>query len=234
MRNIKLDNLLLLHGALGSKSQFEELEIKLAGDFRVLSINFSGHGGEPIPMEPFSIKMFAEDILRYLDSNSIEKINIFGYSMGGYAAMYLARYFPVRAGNIFTLGTKFLWNKEISAREVNMLNYEKMKKKVPVFVAELEKRHPGRDLNVILNKTAEMMLNLGRDGVLKDEDYPLINHDVAVGIGDGDKMVAMQETLDVYNKLPNGRLVVLQNTPHPFEGIKTGLLADEIKKIFAS
>jgi pimeloyl-ACP methyl ester carboxylesterase len=227
-----LNDLLLLHGALGAKSQFKELEKMLASAFRVHSINFSGHGGEPVPEEPFGIKMFADDILRYLDANNIEKINIFGYSMGGYAAMYLARHNPGRVAKIFTIGTKFLWNEEISAREVKMLNYEKMKEKIPAFAAELEKRHPGQELKTILNKTAGMLINLGRKNELNDEDYPLINHDVVVGIGDGDKMVTMQETLDVYNKLPNGRLVVLQNTPHPFEGIKTEQLTDEIKRFF--
>lgn len=227
-----MNDLLLLHGALGAKSQYIELGKKLSPAFRVHSINFSGHGGKPVPAETFSIKMFAEDILRYLDSNSIEKIDIFGYSMGGYTAIYLARHFPARVGKIFTIGTKFLWDKEISKREVNMLNYEKMKEKVPAFAAELEMRHSPQGLKTILNKTAELMLNLGRNSELKYEDYLLINNEAVLGIGDGDKMVTMQETLDVYHRLPNGRLMVLQNTPHPFEGIKTEQLVDEIKRFF--
>jgi hypothetical protein len=128
------------------------------------------------------------------------------------------------------VATKFLWNEEISAREIKMLNYDKMKEKIPAFVAELEKRHAPRDLKTLLDKTAEMMNNLGMDNELKPEDYPLINNEVIVGLGDSDKMVTLQETLDVFNLLPNGRLMVLQNTPHPFEGIKTGQLADEIKR----
>ena len=225
-----MSNILLLHGALGAKSQFAELEKMLTNDYPVHSVNFSGHGGEPIPSEPFSIKMFAQDILHYLDENKIDKINIFGYSMGGYAAMYLARHNPSRVGKIFTIATKYLWNEEISAREVKMLNYDKMKEKIPAFIRDLEKRHAPQDLKTILNKTAEMMINLGKDSELKPEDYPLIEHDVIVGLGDSDKMVTIQETLDVHNNLPNGRMIVLQNTPHRFEGIKTGQLADEIKR----
>jgi hypothetical protein len=40
-----MDNLLFLHGALGAKSQFSEIEELLSGSFSVHSINFSGHGG---------------------------------------------------------------------------------------------------------------------------------------------------------------------------------------------
>lgn len=225
-----MKKILLLHGALGAKSQFEELEKILSSSFIVHTMNFPGHGGKPLPAEPFSIRMFAEDILRRLDDNKIEKINIFGYSMGGYAAMYLARNYPQRTGKIMTVATKFLWDEEIASREVRMLNYDKMKEKVPAYAAELEKRHAPQDLKTILDKTAEMMINLGMDNELKPEDYPLINNEIIVGLGDSDKMVTVQETLDVFNLLPNGRLMVLQNTPHPLERVKTEQLADEIKR----
>ena len=227
-----MNNVLLLHGAIGAMSQFTELEKFLVNDFKVHSLNFPGHGGEPVPAEPFSIKMFAEDILRYLDSNGMEKISIFGYSIGGYAVMYLARYSPNRVGKIFTLATKFLWNEEISEHEVKMLNYDKIKEKVPAFALELGNRHTPQDLKTILNKTAEMMINLGKHNELKSEDYLLINPDVLVGIGDRDKTVTLNETVDVYKALPNGRLIVLPNTPRPFEGIETNRLADEIKRFF--
>ena len=76
-------NLLLLHGALGAKRSSKNLKQSLGESFNVYTMNFSGHGGSPIPKEPFSIKMFAEDILKFLDSLGIDYINVFGYSMGG-------------------------------------------------------------------------------------------------------------------------------------------------------
>src|SRR5688572_25311470 len=112
--------LLLLHGALGSKSQFRDLSKILEKDFIVHSMDFSGHGGNTLTNEPFSIELFADDILNWQNENQIKKCDIFGYSMGGYSALYLARYHPHKVRRIFTLATKFEWTEDIAAREVKM------------------------------------------------------------------------------------------------------------------
>ena len=52
---------------------------------------------------------------------------------------------------------------------------------------------------------------------------------VWVVLGDRDKMVTLDETLEVYKNLPNAQLAVLPNTPHPIEMINTGRLASELK-----
>ena len=79
-----MQHLLLLHGAIGAKDQLEELEKSLQDKFIVHRINFSGHGGETFSDKPFSISLFADEVLNYLSSQNIEQASIFGYSMGGY------------------------------------------------------------------------------------------------------------------------------------------------------
>lgn len=227
-----MNNLLLLHGALGSKKQFNTIEKYLSGQFTVYTTDFSGHGGNTIPAEPFSIRMFSEDILKLLNENHIEKINIFGYSMGGYAALYLAKRNPERIGKIFTLATKFEWNEEIAAREVKMLDAAKIKEKVPKFAEELKQRHHPQDWELVLSKTAEMMTNLGKQNELREEDYSAIENEVLAGIGDRDKMVTLEETINVYRRLKNGKLIVLPGTPHPLEQVDTGILGNAIVDFF--
>ena len=112
-----MQNLLLLHGALGSKEQFNELEKKLKDSFKTYSINFSGHGGDKIPDEPFSIQLFVQDVLSFLDKNGIDKINIFGYRMGGYVGLFLSRHYPERINKLFTIATKLKWTEEIAIKE---------------------------------------------------------------------------------------------------------------------
>ena len=85
-----MKNILILHGAIGSKDQFELLKHQLVKKYNVHSINFSGHGGEVFKSK-FNIAQFAEDVLNYLNSKNIESIDVFGYSMGGYVALYLAK-----------------------------------------------------------------------------------------------------------------------------------------------
>jgi len=227
-----MQELLLLHGALGSKEQFVSLEKKLKDSFSTHLINFSGHGGEPIPREQFSIKLFADDVLSYLDKMKIDKINIFGYSMGGYVGLFLARHFPARVYKIFTIATKFKWDEEIALKETKMLNPVKIKEKIPAFAEELRKRHSPQDWEIVLTKTAEMMTNLGRNNELKDEDYSLIENLVLVSVGDRDKMVSIQETDEVYRKLKNRQMLLLPDTPHPFENVPLKRLEPEIKNFF--
>ena len=88
LHNMK--NLLLLHGATGDEKQLIPLKEKLDDHYKVYTLNFSGHGGKPFPPGDFSIPLFAEEVKTFLKSNNFNEINIFGYSMGGYVAMYLA------------------------------------------------------------------------------------------------------------------------------------------------
>ena len=53
--------------------------------------------------------------------------------MGGYVALQLANKHPKYVQKIITLGTKFAWDKETAAKEVKMLNPEKIEEKIPAF-----------------------------------------------------------------------------------------------------
>ena len=48
-------------------------------------------------------------------------------------------------------------------------------------------------------------------------------------LGDRDKMVTLDETVEVYKNLPQAQLAILPNTPHPIEKVNTDRLASEIK-----
>lgn len=103
---------------------------ELKKEFTVHTLNFSGHGGKSTT-DAFSIPLFAQEVLRYLDEQQLSSVAIFGFSMGGYVALYLASQHPERISYVFSLGTKFSWTPEISVREVRMLDVAGIKEKVP-------------------------------------------------------------------------------------------------------
>ncbi len=216
--------LILLHGAIGSRSQLESLAETLRQKYIVHLLSFSGHGGLPLPSEPFSISLFADDVLAYMDAHGIAQTSIFGYSMGGYVALYLAKHFPARISKIITLATKFSWDDTIAANEVKMLDPEKIEQKLPAFAASLRDRHAPTDWKLVLKFTAEMMLAMGADNPLKLEDYGTLHHPVLVMLGDRDKMVSFEETVAVYKALPNAQLCVLPGTGHPIELVNLDFL----------
>lgn len=224
-----MQEILLLHGAIGSKDQLIDLENNLKDSFSVHRINFSGHGDSPANTQPFSIPLFASEVISYLDENEIETINFFGYSMGGYVAMYLAIHHPTRINKIITLATKFKWDETVASKEIKMLQPEKMKELLPAFASSLQKRHMPNDWKTVLRKTSAMLTEMGKNNPIKPEEFIDIHNQTLLMLGDKDKMVTLDETLKIYKNLPHAQLAVLPNTAHPIEMVNMESLVNELK-----
>ncbi|MBE2217323.1 MAG: alpha/beta fold hydrolase [Ignavibacteria bacterium] len=224
--------ILLLHGALGSKSQFAEISEILSQKYEVFTFDFTGHGANPLPETQFTIETFAQDISVFMRANGLDGTDIFGYSMGGYAALYASAAGLINAGRIFTLATKFEWNVEIAAREAKMLDAGKIKQKVPAFAEELAARHGSSKWESLLGMTREMVKRLGDKNPLNNEMLAKVNNEVLVSIGDRDKMVSLEETIAAYRAIENGSLLVLPKTEHPIERVDIQRLTHEMKTFF--
>lgn len=208
------NNLLLLHGALGSKQQFKKLKDILSEEFQIYTLNFEGHGGKTSNKD-FSIQLFSENALNFLRDNNIAATNIFGYSMGGYVALNLAKQDPELVQKIVTLGTKFNWTSAAAEKEIKMLNPKKIEEKIPAFAEKLKLEHAPNDWKELMHKTAKMMVGMGNGARLKEEDLKQINQKVLIGIGSEDRMVTMEESEKAANLLSNGTLKKIEGFHHP-------------------
>lgn len=217
--------LLLLHGALGGKSQLEPLKNQLASHFEVYTLNFEGHGGDT-SKSPFSIKLFTQNVLDFIETEKLTQVNIFGYSMGGYVALNLASQHPQVVSQIITLGTKFDWTPESSAREVKMLNPDVIEEKVPHFANKLSETHKPADWKSVVLRTAEMMKKLGNIPAVNPEKLKQITQKVIIGIGNKDQMVSLEESTLTASHLPNGTLHVFESFPHPIYKVDLDVLCD--------
>ncbi len=224
----------MLHGALGASDQLRDLADSLPSSREVHLFDFPGHGGTKMPEAPFSIPSFAASLLDFIKAQGWREVDIFGYSMGGYVAMYLAKYHPAVVHNIITLATKFHWDDTTAAKEVQMLDPETIQAKVPAYAAALAKRHDPNDWKEVLKRTAGMMQELGRDNILDEDDYRTISKKILLLLGDRDRMVSLDETLKVYRSLPEVQLGILPGTPHPIEKVDTELLDFYVRRFFSS
>lgn len=220
--------ILLLHGALGSAESLNPLKEVLEKDFEVFTYTFKGHGGSEIPSEDFTISNFANEVLDFIDENSLDKVVIFGYSMGGYVGLYLAKYFPDKVEKLYTLATKLDWTIEGSIKEASMLNPTKIKEKVPKYALALEQLHEN-NWEILMDKTALMMLNLGKNPAIKESDYDEIKVPVLISVGDKDVMVSIEESVFAFRKIPNSLFYVMPNTIHPIEKVDVRQVANQIK-----
>ncbi|MBN1531606.1 MAG: alpha/beta hydrolase [Spirochaetes bacterium] len=78
---------LFLHGMTGACDIWWQQVLDLQGDYRVLSVTYP-------PVR--SLSGLAAGIMRVLDSEKIERVNVVGTSLGGYLAQYLVARHPER------------------------------------------------------------------------------------------------------------------------------------------
>ncbi|MEQ8924310.1 MAG: alpha/beta hydrolase [Fulvivirga sp.] len=223
-------NLLILHGALGSEKQFDQLKSELSIDYQLYSFNFPGHGGKYFSND-FSIDQFTIELQNYLSENRLEDALIFGYSMGGYVALNLSR-IDDRIAQIFTLGTKFHWTPDSAAHEIKMLNPEKIEEKVPAFAKTLEERHSPLDWKKVIQKTADLMINLGNNPILTSQTFKEITIPVTITRGTLDNMVSKEESESAAHHIPNANYFEFTEFKHPIEQVNSAELANRIKEEF--
>ena len=219
-----MKNILLLHGALGAAAQFDLLKEKLKANFNVFTLNFEGHGTSGNSNRDFSIEQFAENLNQFLQEHSDKSFLIFGYSMGGFVALYAASFQSQNISGIITLGTKFYWDEATAQREIKLLDPEKIKTKVPAFAAQLQSLHPA-GFETVLKKSAAMMLQLGKQNPLTGERLQQIKIPVKILLGENDNMVTQAKTLHAFHQIPNAQYQLLPNTMHAIDKVNVELLA---------
>ena len=89
---------LLIHGFMGEMSDWDGLAQDLGDTHHVLGINLPGHGPgwEDFPIDFYDMGNCASALNGFLDEMDIGPCALFGYSMGGRFAFYLAALFPER------------------------------------------------------------------------------------------------------------------------------------------
>lgn len=219
--------ILLLHGALNTSAQFGALSQKLETYFDVHTLDFSGHGQVPYDGS-LDMKVLVNDINGFFERMEAEACHIFGYSMGGYAAVSFAQSKPTKLGKIITLGTKWDWNPTSSAKEIAMLDPDVMIEKVPCYVAKLQSMFGETNWAHVVRNTAALMFDLGHGGGMSADDFKKIETDVMILRGSEDKMVTAESSIEVASGLKNGIYAEIDGAPHLLEKVDLDVLVHEI------
>lgn len=89
---------LCLHGLTRNSRDFENLADRLAGDWRVIAVDFRGRGlsdHDPVPSR-YMPPTYAADVLQLLDELGIGEAVFVGTSLGGLVTMIVAGFSPQR------------------------------------------------------------------------------------------------------------------------------------------
>jgi pimeloyl-ACP methyl ester carboxylesterase len=212
---VDMPDLLLLHGALGSEGQLEPLKTVFKPYFNVHTHNFAGHGGRSTETT-YSIQAFAVELIKKLREFK-EPPLVFGYSMGGYVALFAASQNPELFGAIATFATKFTWTPESAGNEAALLDMDTLVRKHPEYVELLKERHYPASWETVLMSTAGMIREMGLNPPLNEK---LLNHitlKVLLMVGDRDKSVSVEETARAKRSMSGASMTVLPDTAHSLE-----------------
>ncbi len=216
--------ILFLHGALGTKVQLEPLIRELPTS---TPIDLTGHGSRDLP-EDLGFDHFIDDIDKARQVQQADRIDLFGYSMGGYAALLYASRHPECVRSVVTLGTKLIWDREGLDRELRMLDPQKMQEKVPHFVDRLKQQH-GEKWERLVHATAGLITGLHERSLLTAEIFQKIQCPVMLCVGDRDRTAVPGHTLQIQQQIANAGTLVLPNTGHPFEAVDPRSLKPHLK-----
>ena len=88
--------IIFIHGFPLDKSMWDNQVEIFHEQFRVITYDIRGHGESDTGNEPFSIDLFVDDLIRFMDAIKISRASLCGLSMGGYIALHAIEHYPER------------------------------------------------------------------------------------------------------------------------------------------
>lgn len=177
--------LILLHGNDENLDYFENQIEYFSKKYRVIAVDTRGHGKSPRGEAPFTLEQFAEDLHDFMNSLSIEKSNILGFSDGGNIALLFALKYPQRVNrlilngaNLFPSGIKKSVQILIGVgyRTASLFAKISPKARQKAEMLRLMVEEPQIDPNSLADFTVRTLVIAGTADVVKDEHTKLIYH----------------------------------------------------------
>lgn len=97
--------LLFIHGGLADRSFYEEQFHAFSGRYRVIALDLAGHGESGRNRTDWRLPNFAQDVRAVADAEHLERIILFGNSLGGPVAIEAALVLPGRVLGVVGIDT---------------------------------------------------------------------------------------------------------------------------------
>ncbi len=218
-------SLLVLHGAAGTtRHDAAPLIRRLESSFHVIGVDLSGHGTSAFPSDAsFSLDLFAEDVRVVLDTLDLASTHVFGFSLGGGAALQFAHTYPSRVERLAVFQTNAHWTKAHAHRMQARLDLEALADQAPTRAANLRARHdsPSR----LMKQLRSFVTTLPEASDTLGQTLPTLKPPTLVAGLDQDPLFGLAPSQALHDALPNARLAVLPGDTHSLPRAPTSLLA---------
>ena len=142
----KGQDLIIIHGLFGMSDNWDSLGRQFSKYCRVHLIDLRNHGRSPHAQE-FNYDVMCEDILEYMQDNSISKPIVLGHSLGGKVGMKIAFSFPNKIDKLIVVdiapreyNTDFIQDFLQNLHKLSLQDFEKREEVDQVLSETLENR----------------------------------------------------------------------------------------------
>jgi pimeloyl-ACP methyl ester carboxylesterase len=205
----------------------------IAAEHRVITFDNRGVGasGESTPK---TIEEMATDAIAFIRALGFERVDLFGFSMGGMIAQVIAQEEPRLVRRMILAGTGPAGGEGID--KVTRITYldivrGQLTRRDPKeflfftrtpngrgaakeFFARLEERTNNRDKALSIRSLRAQLKAIHRWGKQQPADLSGIQQPVLVANGESDRMVPSQNTVDLDRRLPNSQLIMYPDAGH--------------------
>jgi 3-oxoadipate enol-lactonase len=225
--------LVLVRGFARSSAYWLDLRHNLARRFRLLLLDNRGVGRSDTPRPPYSTTSMADDVVAAMDASGIPRAHVFGLSMGGMIAQWVALRHPQRVERLVLAATSpggrgaraVPLRARLSLLRSGAMPFERaIRYTAPwVLAPEFRARRPDiLDTWAALAATepptfaglAGQILAVARHDAW--EDLPQIRARTLVVTGDADRLIPPVNSHRMAGRLPRSALHVFDGAGHDF------------------
>lgn len=205
----------------------------LAKNHWVFTVDYQGVGLSDGTVTP-SMASMAKDMVAFIKALNFDKVDILGFSMGGFVAQEVLEVAPKLVRKMILAGTGPRGGEEIenvmkisdrdSVKAIFTLTDVKTylfftrtangKRKAKEFLNRLKERKTDRDKTISWKAYRVQLKAINEWGTAKPADLSKYQLPVLVANGDHDKMVPTPNSRDMAKRFPNGQLVIYSDAGH--------------------
>ena len=224
----------VLHGAAGcTQMETELLARRLSAHYRVLALDFAGHGqSSPFTETPFSPGLFIENVRALFEHKNISQAHVFGFSLGGFIALAFAHRHPELVQRLAVHATNLIWDQQLVDTMLTRLDHENIKARSKELVAYLSNMHGSENWVTLFEKMKTYTIELR--GYFQEfkgvEKTPI---PTLVSAVDKDDLFTVHSPVFLYDNLPNSTLAIIPGQRHALQNVDLDQLTPLVVRHFS-
>jgi pimeloyl-ACP methyl ester carboxylesterase len=205
----------------------------LAAKHRIITFNYRGVGAST-GKTSVTVEEMAQDAIAFIRALGFEKVDLLGFSLGGFVAQAVALREPQLVRKLILTGTGPAGgvgiDKVTKISLIDMLRgavtfkdpkyylfftgSKSGREAARQFLKRLKERKEDRDKEITVPAFVAQLKAVNAWGKKAPQDLSRIPHPALIANGDQDKMVPTSNSVDLANRLPNAELVLYPDAGH--------------------